>query len=399
MRGICWIQHAAHVTLLTCAVVLVAGCASSDTAVEAGTPMIEFRTAVDAPDYGSVDVLLLGGNALQRLRQKEPTLEQWQEIFPVRVGDSASVPMLGTYSITTDRIRFTPRFRPSPGNTFVARFNAEPFARISGAAVPGGARATWELVPQAQSTGTTTVSAVYPTSDSVPVNLLKLYIQFSAPMSVGQSMEHVRVLDDSGRAVQDAFLIPGGGEELWDPQKTRLTLLFDPGRIKRDLRPNEERGLPLQSGRRYTLVIDSAWKDAQGVPLAHPAKKTLRVGAADRTSPRTSTWRVTNPAAGSKQPVVLSFPEPLDHALLRRLLIVRTSDGNEVGGTIEIAAGERQWQFTPNAPWPAAAHYVEVDTDLEDLAGNSIKKLFDVAPEDSASRVTTPTVRVGFTPK
>ena len=45
---------------------------------------------------------------------------------------------------------------------------------------------------------------------------------------------------------------------------TRLTLLLDPGRIKRGVRPLEEIGGALQVGRTYTLVIDDAWPDAKG---------------------------------------------------------------------------------------------------------------------------------------
>jgi hypothetical protein len=367
-----------------------------ETPIVAGTPTIEFRAMPGVPEYGAVDVIHLGPAALTALRSAQPSADQWHEMFPVRANDSTAAPMLGTYSIELDRLRFTPRFPPAPGNTYIANFDPAAFSRISRARLTGGAHGTWEVVAEARA-ASTAIAAVYPTSENVPMNLLKLYVQFTAPMSVGQSMEHVRVLDDSGKAVEDAFLIPAGSEELWNPDKTRLTLLFDPGRIKRYLRPNEERGLPLQSGRRYTIVIDSGWKDAMGTPLTAGLRKTLRVGAPDRTSPRPTTWRVTAPPAGSKQPVALAFPEPLDHALLSRMLTVRRSDGDEISGTVEIASGERRWQFTPNAPWSAGAHYIEVDTDLEDLAGNSIKKLFDMAPEDSAKRVREETVRVNFT--
>jgi hypothetical protein len=396
-RAMFSLSNAAHVRALTCAALLCHGCAR-ETPIVAGTPTIEFRTTPGAPEYGAVDVIHLGAPALGALRAAEPTPVQWQEILPVRANDSTATPMLGEYEIAIDRIRFTPRFPPTPGNTYIARFNAEAFARISGAELEGAAEGTWRVVADVREP-TTTITAIYPTTDNVPMNLLKLYIHFSAPMSVGESMERIRILDDSGNVVDGAFLIPAGNEELWDSRKTRLTLLFDPGRIKRDLRPNEERGLPLQAGREYVVVIDSAWKDAQGVALARPARKTLRVGQPDRVSPRTSTWRVTAPAARSKNAVVLAFPEPLDQALLSRLLSVRTADGAEVSGAVEIEAEERRWLFTPDAPWAAAPHYIEVDTDLEDLAGNSLRKLFDMAPEDSSARLDARVVRVGFTPK
>ena len=47
-------------------------------------------------------------------------------------------------------------------------------------------------------------------------------------------------------------------QELWDPVRRRITLLFDPGRVKRGVRTNLESGAPLVAGRRYRLVIDDA---------------------------------------------------------------------------------------------------------------------------------------------
>ena len=40
----------------------------------------------------------------------------------------------------------------------------------------------------------------------------------------------------------------GINQELWDPGMQRLTLLLDPGRIKRGVGPNLEAGLALERG-------------------------------------------------------------------------------------------------------------------------------------------------------
>ena len=40
-------------------------------------------------------------------------------------------------------------------------------------------------------------------------------------------------------------------EELWSPDGTRFTLVFDPGRIKRGLKPREEAGPILEAGKSY----------------------------------------------------------------------------------------------------------------------------------------------------
>jgi hypothetical protein len=44
-------------------------------------------------------------------------------------------------------------------------------------------------------------------------------------------------------------------------------LFFDPGRIKRGLVSQQELGIVLHEGRRYTLLIEKEWKDAEGNPM------------------------------------------------------------------------------------------------------------------------------------
>ena len=77
----------------------------------------------------------------------------------------------------------------------------------------------------------THVRAVYPSADLLPENLLKFYLHFSAPMSRGEVYRRTRLLDGSGKSVEMAFLELE--QELWDAEGKRLTILFDPGRIKR----------------------------------------------------------------------------------------------------------------------------------------------------------------------
>ena len=69
-------------------------------------------------------------------------------------------------------------------------------------------------------------------------------------MSRGEVYRRVRLVGEQGD-VDLPFLELG--EELWDPEGRRLTLLFDPGRIKRGLKPREDAGQILQPGKRYAL--------------------------------------------------------------------------------------------------------------------------------------------------
>ena len=220
------------------------------------------------------------------------------------------------------------------------------------------------------------MTRVSPSSDRLPENLLKFYLYFSSPMSRGEVYDRVRLLKDDGQAVDFPFLRLG--EELWDPSGTRLTLLIDPGRIKRGLKPREEHGPVLEAGRTYTLVIDPAWPDAEGDPLGAEFRKTFRTGPADETQPDPKTWSIARPAPSTREPLVLTFPESLDRALIDSALVLVDPKGEEVDGRLEIEANETRWRFTPEAPWLEGEYKLQIENDLEDLAGNSIRRPFEV---------------------
>ena len=46
---------------------------------------------------------------------------------------------------------------------------------------------------------------------------------------------------------------------------------------------------------------------------------------------------------------------------------------------VPVAVGpeERSWTFAPTAPWADAQHRLVVDPMLEDVAGNSVRRVFD----------------------
>jgi hypothetical protein len=371
------------------------------------TPVLSFQTNETRPHFGAVTVAHVDAQRLSALERARLTDEDWQKILVVHAGNSTGLPMLGAYVVAHDTLRFEPRFPPIRGTTYTARYDAAAFAVRTEKRVPSTADAVstakWTREP-ASGPATASVVDVYPTTDSVPMNLLRMYVQFSAPMTVGDGAEkHVRLLDERGAVVDKAFLIAAGGQELWDPEHTRLTIFFDPGRIKRDLTPHEALGLPLRQGNSYSLIIDSVMHDARGLPLTRGYVKRFRVGPIDRTLPRAAEWRVITPPAGTLDPVTVELPEPLDHALLGRMLTVtRSVGGVETVVTGRAATGnqDRRWTFTPSEPWAAATYVVKIDTDLEDLAGNNMRRLFDVMPGDSAARgAEGAVVRIPFTPR
>lgn len=280
--------------------------------------------------------------------------------------------MLGSYTMVRNGLRFKPRFPLIPGVTYWAVFDTKLGLPHHSWLYGIGKSFT---VPR-PATIPTRVAAVYPSTDRLPENQLKFYLHFSAPMSQGEAYEHIHLFHSSGREVDYPFLKLG--EELWNPAGTRFTLFIDPGRIKRGLKPREEVGPVLEAGNGYTLVIDADWLDAAGNPLVETHRKSFQVGSPDEQVLDVKAWRLDPPRAATKAPLVLRFPEPLDHAMLGRVLVVTDAAGNAVAGRITVSRQETHWQFTPERPWAAGDYTIVIDTTLEDLAGNSIGQPFEV---------------------
>jgi len=216
-------------------------------------------------------------------------------------------------------------------------------------------------------------------------------------MSRGGAAGHIHLLDAHGRDLNAEFL---PGEELWEPNGQRITLTFDPGRIKRGLTSNERMGPPIAEGQRYTLVIDKEWPDAKGAPLVETYRKAFRGGPPLRVPPDPKLWKVTPPRAGTSEPLVVNFERPMNYPLLQRMLQVagsRGPAGGTVAGTISVDKNETEWRFAPAAAWPAGVYRLVVDQALEDLAGNSLGQPFDIDVFDRVTEhIATTTTAVPF---
>lgn len=322
---------------------------------------------------------LTGWKALQA-----PPAKGWSSIFAVYAGTGDVPALAGAYAVESASLVFRPTFPIAPGVQYRAVFR------------PPEGGAPLERVfngPPRDLTPSTRVEHVYPSSDVLPSNQLRLYIYFSAPMSRGEADTHVHVLDENGKVLPGVFL---PGEELWDPGFQRLTLTFDPGRIKRGLTSNEKMGPPIAERKRYTLVIDRDWPDARGAVMVEGFRKTFRGGPAARTPPDPKQWRLTAPRAGTSSPLIVDFPTPMNYALLQRMLQV-SGPGGDIGGMVSTARQESEWRFNPQQPWKAGDYRLIVDTAIEDLAGNHIGQAFDIDVfEHVTQRITKTTISLPF---
>jgi len=273
-------------------------------------------------------------------------------------------PLAGSTSLENGSLVFRPRFPLAQGMRYRVVFTPP-----SGVAI----EKTFDTAAK-NTTPTARVERIYPSANVLPSNQLRLYIYFSAPMSRGEAEQRIHVLDAAGRPLRAVFL---PGQELWDPQNRRLTMTFDPGRIKRELTSNRAMGPPIAEGRRYTILIDKEWRDANGVPMVEPFRKTFRGGPALRRPPTPSMWKISAPMAMTRSPLVVSFGRPMNYTLLQRMLKVTDARG-QVSGIIEVDKQEAEWRFVPVQPWTAGPYNLVVDKALEDIAGNKIDQPFDI---------------------
>ena len=311
----------------------------------------------------------------------------WGSVFSIYAGAGDVPPLAGTYTVEGDVLVFHPSYPIAPGLHYRAVFRP-----------PEGGAAIEKTFdgPRQDKTLSTRVAHIYPSADVLPSNLLRLYIYFSASMSRGESARYIHMLDENGKVLQGTQAVFLPGEELWDPNYTRLTMTFDPGRIKRGLTSNTNIGPPIADGKRYTLVIDRDWPDARGAPLIEGFRKSFRGGPAQRNPPDPAQWRLTAPKAGTLNDLVADFPTTMNYPLLQRMLQVSGPRGN-LTGTVSIDRQETQWRFTPHDPWETGEYRLVVDTAIEDLAGNHVGQAFDIDTfEHVTEHITTKTISLPF---
>ena len=319
----------------------------------------------------------LSSRDLSALARANLSPEAWSSLLRVTVKGNAragvaTTPVSGTYAIADRVIRFTPMFPLDPGREYDVVFDpaALPAAGLGDLPKVSSVVST----PAPPPTPDTRVAAIYPSGPVVPSNLLRMYVEFSGPMGTRGGQDYISIADGNGGEIPGALLPLD--TDLWNSDRTRFTVLFDPGRVKRGILPNRAMGRPLKPGMTFTIAVRREWPDAHGKPLASDFRKEYRVGRPVERALATSEWRIAAPAAGSREPVVVTFRSPMDRGLAHRALTV-ARDGAAIAGEIRLETSETEWHFTPAEPWQPGGYAIAVEPILEDVSGNRIGTAFE----------------------
>lgn len=271
-------------------------------------------------------------------------------------------PVLGDFETVNGELTFMPLVPFTNGNTYEIYQSKKRLAEFT--------------INALMEASTPKITAIYPSTDTIPENLLKMYFVFSKPMQEVQSaldfIEVYNVTDDTPTTI---FLELEN--ELWNTDHTELTLWLDPGRIKTDLIPNRTKGLPIEAGKEYRITIRNTWKDAENNPLDSEYTKKIYVTSRDSEKITLENWSVRIPSQGTHDKLVLDVREPLDAMLALETIDVLDAQNNKIEGIFKLARKEQQVWFMPKKPWRSSNYEISVLAVLEDLAGNNLNHLFD----------------------
>jgi hypothetical protein len=273
----------------------------------------------------------------------------------------SGVSVLGEISINKDRVVFTPVIPFTPGLTYEVKLKTDLITSVT--------------IPGAELSIPTEFISFYPSGDTVPENLLKIYLEFSKPMQEGHALENLLVIRNGKDTIHDVFL--DLQPELWNEDRTLLTLWLDPGRIKRDLQPNKRMGKPLEERSEYRLVVNKDWQDANGIKLGRSYEKNYVVGPRDGTSPDPASWKIQSPRSDTTSALRIDLREYLDHVLLENAIRILDPSGHMIDGILLVYNHGSSLYFNQVRPWKAGSYTIEIEARLEDLAGNNLNRLFD----------------------
>jgi hypothetical protein len=339
-----------------------------------GTAMLLFAHGTESPlrfeatPAGRQVVARLPAALAGELPAGSLTQEQGEAVLSLSLlaenSKAAGPSILGKYERTGNQLIFTPRFPLSPGSTYRATLKS------------AGSTTSLDCgIPKLAAKAPPKVVKVYPSAEVLPANLLRFYIYFDRPMRGGKELfEHLAILDDKGKEVDEPWLI----DEIWDEQNYCLILFIHPGRIKWGVELRELMGPVLFEKRSYTLVIRGSWTDLEGNKIGQDTIKKFRTSPEDRARIELSDWKMTTPTAGTSDPVILTFSKCVDYRSLQTGLTVMNAGGQIIGGAIAIGKDEMSWRFTPAQPWHAGPQRVTVSSEVEDVAGNTPVRPFDM---------------------
>jgi hypothetical protein len=315
----------------------------------------------------------------------------WGEAVQLSCLDTEGQPgpaLLSSITVEPNQVTLTPTFSLLPGRSYLLTFDPQPIAEL--APLLAAVQLRHDL-PANDLAPAPTITAIFPSIDRLPSNHLKFYLVFSEPMQQGEIWDNFSLRDlTENKPVARPFR----HTELWSEDNCQLTLWFHPGRQKTGVNLNVELGAILTKGHRYRLSIDGGWLSQRGTALGETVNKDFQAGPADHQQPRITDWQLDIPDAGTRQPLRITFDKSLDWALSRSVIQLRHRSASDIQTVVffnsNLGPLQRTLELEPLVAWKPGAYELVARGILEDLAGNSLDRPFEVDVSDAAEPINAP---------
>lgn len=216
------------------------------------------------------------------------------------------------------------------------------------------------------------VAGFDPSSNLLPENLLRVHIRFTEPMREGEFSNYIEVVHtDTGKQIPLVFF--DSFYELWNQDRTRLTLLVDPGRVKTGLTANADLGRAFIAGEQYSVNVKPGWLSMGGVAVEKEYSHGFIAIPQMRTAINPDNWNVYTQGKS----IHIDFHRVIDIHSLNAHMILVDAEGETITGQWWGLNNSKTAQFTysgNNQP-----DRIVVRNRFEDAAGNTVVAAFDHA--------------------
>lgn len=330
------------------------------------------QTLPKIENYGTITTRLVPEEIVALIQKQNFTFEQWSSFYHVKT-NPAGPPVLGSYKIVDNHLAFSPRFLPDAQVRYIVTFSYPALAQLLSHELSEQSTYSDVVTFEPPKTTRPEITSVIPNLEIVPANLLRFYVFFSAPMGLENPYDFITIEDSEGNVLVDPFVIIPEG--LWNIDRTRLTLLLHPGRVKQGVGPNMTEGDILRAGNDYTLKINSEWKGASGEALKESFSREINATNPLRKAINVNLWALK---AEQNQIGILTIvtDHPLDQPLAKRMLYIRTKEGKILPSQVEFTSAEEvKVLWRPDGSKELELH---IDHRLEDVCGNTPLYAFDL---------------------
>lgn len=293
----------------------------------------------------------------------------------------ASVPVSGTYQLKDRELSFSPTYTLGCNMEFEVQYQ------------DGDQQVTkrFTIPSKPKPTSFSRVITAYPTSDTIPYNTLFFHVRFDQPMLNDKyAYRHVKVYDENGVERESTWR----QKSFWLDSNRLLVLMVHPGRVKSGI---HYEGPLFDSGKHYTIKIETNIKDANGQALSAEYTQQYFVKGDDRICPKAEVARELLPPAQTCEPIILSFSEGMDYASVTDGTKVYDKEGKLVPSVVKEGNDDRVYLVTPLQRWQKGKYTIVLKSAICDFAANRIRRPFettDIKEMEKDKLTTTFTFRI-----